>query len=61
MEISNNLRIMDLQTPDDLCAIEGCIRIGRSCLFQNVKKELDPSLDPILMRGVKRIGGSDII
>ena len=39
-------------TPDDLCAIEGCIRIGRSCLFQNVKKELDPSLDPILIPGI---------
>jgi dynein heavy chain len=61
MEMSNNLRIMDLQTPDFLRIIEECIRSGRPCLCQNVKEELDPSLDPVLTRAVKRIGGVDIL
>ncbi|CAF1063283.1 unnamed protein product [Rotaria sordida] len=61
MEMSNNLRLIDLQTPDYLRIIEECIRSGRPCLCQNVKEELDPSLDPVLTRAVKRIGGVDIL
>ena len=61
MEMSNNLRLIDFQTPDYLRIIEECIRSGRPCLCQNVKEELDPSLDPVLTRAVKRIGGVDII
>ena len=61
MEMSNNLRLIVLLTPDYLRVIEECIRIGRSCLCQNVKEELDLSLDPVLTRVVKRIGGVDII
>ena len=61
MEMSNNLRLVDLQTPDYLRIIEECIRQGRPCLCQNVKEDLDPSLDPVLTRAVKRIGGVDIL
>ena len=61
MEMANNLRVIDLQTPDYLRIVEECIRTGRPCLCQNVKEELDPSLDPVLTRAVKRIGGIDIM
>ncbi|CAF1579491.1 unnamed protein product, partial [Adineta steineri] len=61
MEASNNLCIIDLQTSDYLRSVEMCLRDGRPCLCQNVKEDLDPSLDPVLTRAVKRIGGVDII
>ncbi len=61
MELSNNLRVLDLQTNNYLHLVEECIRTGRPCLCQNVKEDLDPSLDPVLTRAVKRIGGVDIL
>ncbi|CAF0978027.1 unnamed protein product [Adineta ricciae] len=61
MELSNNLCVFDLQTHDYMRIVENCIRSGRPCLCQNVKEELDPSLDPVLTRAVKRVGGVDIM
>ncbi|CAF0814718.1 unnamed protein product [Didymodactylos carnosus] len=61
MEMQNNLRVIDLQISDYLRIIEECIRSGKPCLCQNVKEELDPALDPVLTRAVKKIGGVDII
>ena len=36
--------------------IEQCVQLGRPCLCQNIKEELDPSLNPILSKSMKKIG-----
>lgn len=38
--------------------LELCIQLGKPCLCQNVKEELDPSLNPVLMKSVKKLGGA---
>jgi dynein heavy chain len=58
MERKHGLVIVDLQTPDYLRQLEICINQGKPCLCQNIKEELDPSLNPVLTKSVKKIGGS---
>jgi dynein heavy chain, axonemal len=36
--------------------LEMCIQLGRPCLCQNLKEELDPSLNPVLNKAVKKMG-----
>ena len=38
--------------------IEQCVQLGRPCLCQNIKEELDASLNPILTKSMKKIGNS---
>lgn len=45
-----------MQTPDYMRIIEQCVQLGRPCLCQNIKEDLDPSLNPILTKSVKKIG-----
>lgn len=61
MEGKQGLSIIDLQTPDYMRILEQCIQIGRPCLCQNIKEDLDPSLNPILTKSVKKIGGAYFI
>ena len=56
MESKQGLSVIDLQTPDYMKIIEQCVLYGRPCLCQNLKEELDPSLNPILMKSIKKIG-----
>lgn len=51
------LTIFDLQTPDYMKQLELCIQLGRPCLCQNLKEDLDPSLNPVLNKSVKKLGG----
>jgi dynein heavy chain len=47
-----------LQTPDFMRLLEQCIQLGKPCLCQNIKEDLDPSLNPVLTKSVKKLGGS---
>jgi hypothetical protein len=38
--------------------IEQCVQLGRPCLCQNIKEDLDASLNPILTKSMKKIGKS---
>ncbi len=58
MERREGLTIFDLQTQGYMQQLELCISMGRPCLCQNVKEELDPSLTPVLSKAVKKMGGS---
>jgi dynein heavy chain len=58
MERKQGLTIFDLQTPDYMKQLEHCIQLGRPCLLQNVKEDLDPSLNPVLNKSVKKMGGT---
>jgi dynein heavy chain len=37
--------------------LEQCIQLGKPCLCQNIKEDLDPSLNPVLTKSVKKLGG----
>lgn len=58
MERKEGLTIFDLQTQGYLQQLELCITMGRPCLCQNVKEELDTSLTPVLTKSIKKMGGS---
>ncbi len=58
MERKQGLTVFDLQTPDYMKQLELCIQMGRPCLLQNVKEELDASLNPVLNKSVKKMGGA---
>jgi len=57
MEMSNGLKIIDLQQQDYLRTLETSIQYGKPVLLQNVKEVLDPSLAPVLNKAFTRIGG----
>ena len=59
MEISNGLKIIDLQQQDYLRTLETSIQYGKPVLLQNVKEVLDPSLAPVLNKAFTRIGNKD--
>ncbi|KAF4107339.1 dynein axonemal heavy chain 1 isoform X1 [Onychostoma macrolepis] len=50
MERDNTLAVMKLSDRDFLRSLENAIRFGKPCLLENVGEELDPALDPVLLR-----------
>ncbi|XP_065097060.1 dynein axonemal heavy chain 1 [Paramisgurnus dabryanus] len=50
MECDNRLDVMKLSDRDFLRSLENAIRFGKPCLLENVGEELDPALDPVLLR-----------
>ncbi|KAI7795154.1 dynein axonemal heavy chain 1 [Triplophysa rosa] len=50
MERDNRLDVMKLSDRDFLRSLENAIRFGKPCLLENVGEELDPALDPVLLR-----------
>lgn len=51
-ERDNALAVMKLSDRDFLRSLENAIRFGKPCLLENVGEELDPALDPVLLRQV---------
>ncbi len=51
-ERDNTLAVMKLSDRDFLRSLENAIRFGKPCLLENVGEELDPALDPVLLRQV---------
>eukprot|EP01063_Lacrimia_lanifica_P030849 TRINITY_DN4987_c0_g1_i1.p1 TRINITY_DN4987_c0_g1~~TRINITY_DN4987_c0_g1_i1.p1 ORF type:complete len:2324 (+),score=1039.90 TRINITY_DN4987_c0_g1_i1:991-6972(+) len=47
--------------PKYVQALEGAIRLGSSCLFENVGEELDPVLEPVLLKQTFLSGSSLMI
>lgn len=52
-ERDNRLDVMKLSDRDFLRSLENAIRFGKPCLLENVGEELDPALDPVLLRQVQ--------
>lgn len=50
MEKENNLAIIKLTDPDILRTLENSLQFGWPVLLENVGEELDPSLEPLLLR-----------
>ncbi|XP_030042289.1 dynein axonemal heavy chain 2 [Microcaecilia unicolor] len=61
MELSQGLKIIDLQMADYMRTLEHSVQFGYPVLLQNVQEELDPSLSPILNKSVTRVGGQLLI
>ncbi|XP_013412698.1 dynein heavy chain 2, axonemal [Lingula anatina] len=61
MEMSKGLKIIDLQQSDYMRTLETSVQYGLPVVLQNVQERLDPSLDPILTKAVKKMGGAWMI
>ncbi|XP_046731532.1 dynein axonemal heavy chain 1 [Silurus meridionalis] len=61
MERDNGLDVMKLSDRDFLRSLENAIRFGKPCLLENVGEELDPALDPVLMRQTFKQQGSTVL
>ena len=55
-----NLQIIKLTEKDFLRTLENAIRYGAPVLLENVEEELDPSLEPVLLKQVFKKGGQPI-
>ncbi|XP_078059400.1 dynein axonemal heavy chain 12 [Mustelus asterias] len=60
-ERDNKLSIAKLTDSDYMRTLENCIQFGTPLLLENVAEELDPSLEPLLLRQIFKQGGVDCI
>nr|XP_055071765.1 dynein axonemal heavy chain 7 [Misgurnus anguillicaudatus] len=58
MEKSNSLHVIKLSDPDFVRTLENCIQFGTPVLLENVGEELDPVLEPLLLKQTFKQGGS---
>eukprot|EP00106_Octopus_bimaculoides_P020122 XP_014787564.1 PREDICTED: dynein heavy chain 1, axonemal-like [Octopus bimaculoides] len=61
MEKDNSLDVIKLSDKDFLRTLENAIRFGKPCLLENVTTELDPVLEPVLLKQTYRQQGSLVI
>ncbi|XP_028312358.1 dynein heavy chain 12, axonemal [Gouania willdenowi] len=60
-EKENNLSVIKLSDGDYMRTLENCIQFGTPLLLENVEEELDPSLEPLLLKQTFKQGGVDCI
>ncbi|KAK7169080.1 hypothetical protein R3I93_005162 [Phoxinus phoxinus] len=58
MEKSNSLHVIKLSDGDFVRTLENCIQFGTPVLLENVGEELDPILEPLLLKQTFKQGGS---
>ncbi|XP_041837982.1 dynein heavy chain 7, axonemal isoform X2 [Melanotaenia boesemani] len=58
MEKANNLHIIKLSDADFVRTLENCIQFGTPVLLENVGEELDPVLEPLLLKQTFKQGGA---
>ena len=56
-EKENNLQVVKLTQSDYVRTLENCIQFGNPVLIENVGEELDPSLEPLLLKQTFKQGG----
>ena len=57
-EKENNLHVMKLSDGDFVRKLENCITFGYPLLLENVYEELDPTLEPLLVKAIFKQAGS---
>ncbi|KAL3318211.1 Dynein heavy chain 7, axonemal, partial [Cichlidogyrus casuarinus] len=57
MEKKNNLQIIKLTDSDFVRTLENCIQFGTPVLLENILEELDPILEPLLLKQTFKQGG----
>nr|XP_025044359.1 dynein heavy chain 12, axonemal isoform X2 [Pelodiscus sinensis] len=60
-EKENQLSVIKFTDTDYMRILENCIQFGTPLLLENVGEELDPSLEPLLLRQTFKQGGMDCI
>ncbi|XP_053734095.1 dynein axonemal heavy chain 7 isoform X1 [Synchiropus splendidus] len=58
MEKVNNLHIIKQNDADFVRTLENCIQFGTPVLLENVGEDLDPILEPLLLRQTFKMGGA---
>uniref|UniRef100_A0A8C3ALZ8 Uncharacterized protein n=1 Tax=Cyclopterus lumpus TaxID=8103 RepID=A0A8C3ALZ8_CYCLU len=58
MEQDNGLEVMKLSDRDFLRSLENAISCGKPCLLENIGEELDPALEPVLLKQTFKHQGS---
>lgn len=61
MEARNGLRTMKLSDGNFLRTLEGAIRIGSPVICEDVGEEVDPALEPVLLKAVVTQGGRQVL
>ncbi|EDQ87504.1 uncharacterized protein MONBRDRAFT_37951 [Monosiga brevicollis MX1] len=57
MEASNQLKVIKLSDPNFMRDLETGIQFGTPVLLENIGEELDPALEPLLLRSTFKQGG----
>jgi dynein heavy chain len=57
-QVQKSFTIGKLTDSDWLRRLEGCVNFGNPFLLENVKEELDPALEPLLMKSFQKKGGA---
>ncbi|XP_030590036.1 dynein heavy chain 12, axonemal [Archocentrus centrarchus] len=60
-EKDNSLSVIKLTDGDYMRTLENCIQLGMPLLLENIGEELDPSLEPLLLKQTFKQGGVDCI
>ncbi|XP_071815449.1 dynein axonemal heavy chain 3-like isoform X3 [Apostichopus japonicus] len=61
MEKPNKLQVIKLSDPNYTRTLENCIQFGQPCLMENIGEELDPILEPLLLKQTFKQSGIDYI
>ncbi|OWK63542.1 Dynein heavy chain 7, axonemal [Lonchura striata] len=60
-EKDNRLNVIKITDTDYMRTVENCIQFGTPLLLENVGEELDPSLEPLLLKQTFKQGGVECI
>lgn len=52
MERDNGVDVIKLSDRDFLRSLENAVRFGKPMILENILEEIDPALEPILLRQV---------
>ncbi|NXR16043.1 DYH1 protein, partial [Semnornis frantzii] len=58
---ANNLEVAKLGDQDFLCSLENAITFGKPFLLENVGEELDPALEPVLLKQTYKQQGNTVL
>ncbi|KAK9829119.1 hypothetical protein WJX72_004004 [[Myrmecia] bisecta] len=58
MEKKHSMEVVKLSDGDYVRKLENCIQFGYPVLLENVGEELDPTLEPLLLKSIFKQGGS---
>lgn len=58
MEKKNNLQVIKLTNTDFVRTLENCIQFGTPVLLEGIGEELDPMLEPLLLKQTFKQGGA---
>ncbi|VEL22959.1 unnamed protein product, partial [Protopolystoma xenopodis] len=61
MEAERGLIVIKISEKDFLRSLENAIRFGKPCLLENIGEELDPALEPILLKQTFKQQGALVI